>query len=182
MATIIVSDIFGRTPALEELAGAINTGSLIVDPYEGTHMQFNTESDAYTFFSSNIGLDAYTKHLGEILTKIDSAINLVGFSVGASAIWNLSNSSAFPFVAQATCFYGSQIRYNRAILPQFPINLIFPESEKHFSVAELISSLASTPKLNIRQVAHSHGFMNKLSDNFNLQGYKNELQALSTGG
>lgn len=179
MKTIIITDIFGRTSALEELANAVCENHHIVDPYDGQDMLFQTESDAYEFFSSNIGLEKYTKHLSKLLTNLDSAVNLVGFSIGASAIWNLSDSPAYSCVKNATCFYGSQIRNNRKILPLFPITLIFPQTEEHFSVSELISDLRNTQKTKIRQLPYLHGFMNKLSANFNSQGYKSELQTLA---
>lgn len=179
MSTIIVTDIFGKTSALVELARTITTDYIILDPYDGQVMGFQSESDAYQFFSSNIGLEKYTNNLSSLLAPLDSMVNLVGFSVGASAIWNISNSHASASVRHATCFYGSQIRNNREVLPLFPITLIFPHSEKHFSVSELIADLRQTQKTTIRQVPYLHGFMNKLSDNFNSQGYKRELQTLT---
>ncbi|WP_088328356.1 dienelactone hydrolase family protein [Lacimicrobium sp. SS2-24] len=179
MNTIIVTDIFGKTSALEELANAICKNYLIVDPYDGQKMAFQTENDAYQFFTSNTGLEKYTKHLSKLLTQLESDVNLVGFSVGASAIWNLSNSPASASVKQATCFYGSQIRNNREVVPLFPITLIFPQTEEHFSVSELIADLSHTQRTKIKQVSYLHGFMNKLSDNFNSQGYESELKTLA---
>lgn len=179
MITVIVADIFGRTPALEELASTICKNYLIVDPYDGQNEMFQTESDAYEYFSSNIGLENYSTHLINSLTKLDSSVNLVGFSVGAAAIWNLSGRFAFSHVNKATCFYGSQIRNNRKVVPLFPVTLIFPKAEKHFSVSELISELYSTERTTIRQVPYFHGFMNRCSTNFNLQGYESELRTLT---
>ncbi len=178
MNTLICTDIFGKSSTLEELADAICPNHLIVDPYEGENIPFQSERDAYQFFSSNVGLDNYTMILRDALKNTSTAVNLVGFSIGASAIWNLSESSVCSIVIKGTCFYGSQIRNNRKTLPRFPITLIFPEKEHHFSVYELIADLRDTPKINIRQVDYLHGFMNRLSVNFNLQGYKSELKAL----
>ncbi|MBT0586947.1 dienelactone hydrolase family protein [Alteromonas oceanisediminis] len=180
MNTIIVADIFGKTSALEELANAICKKPRIVDPYDGQKMAFQSENDAYQFFASNIGLEKYTKDLSKVLTKLALDVNLVGFSIGASVIWNLSESPASSFVKNATCFYGSQIRNNRKVSPTFPITLIFPETEEHFSVSELISDLCHTRRTKIRQVPYRHGFMNKLSANFNPKGYESELQTLAT--
>jgi dienelactone hydrolase len=177
--TLIITDIFGKTCELEELANAICENHLIVDPYDGQNMQFQAESDAYQFFTSNIGLERYTEQLSKLLTKLDSAVNLVGFSVGASAIWNISNSPVSSCVKKATCFYGSQIRNNRNILPLFPVTLIFPQAEEHFSISDLISDLRHTQRTKITQVPYLHGFMNKLSANFNSQGYKSGIKTLA---
>lgn len=86
MITVIVADIFGRTSVLDELANTICKNYLIVDPYDGQNEMFQIESDAYEYFSSNIGLENYSTHLINSLTKLDSSVNLVGFSVGAAAI------------------------------------------------------------------------------------------------
>ncbi|GEA02988.1 dienelactone hydrolase [Alteromonas sp. KUL17] len=179
VTTVVVTDIFGKTPALEELANAICKNHIIVDPYDGQNKMFHTESDAYEYFSSNIGLENYSKHLINSLTKLDSSVNLVGFSVGAAAIWNLSGSLGPSHINKAICFYGSQIRNNRKVVPLFPVTLVFPKTEKHFSVSQLISELHTTQRTKIRQVPYFHGFMNKCSTNFDLQGYESELRTLA---
>lgn len=179
MTTLIVTDIFGKTPALEELANIISKNHLIVDPYDGQNKMFPAESDAYEYFTSNIGLERYSKHLLNSLSKLNSPANLVGFSIGAAAIWNLSGVLGASHINKAICFYGSQIRNNRKVVPLFPVTLVFPKAEKHFSVSKLISELRTTESIEIRQVPYFHGFMNKWSTNFNLEGYESELRALA---
>ena len=56
MSTILVSDIFGRTSALEKLGDELPGSVEIVDPYSGLFMEFKEESAAYQFFTENIGL------------------------------------------------------------------------------------------------------------------------------
>ncbi len=63
MRRIFVSDIFGRTPALEELASGIPGDVELVDPYDGKRMDFRNEAEAYRFFCSEVGLDKYTEQL-----------------------------------------------------------------------------------------------------------------------
>lgn len=179
MKTIVITDIFGKTPALQALARAISPNHFIIDPYEGEDLRFKSEDEAYQFFTSNIGLDNYAKRADNFLSEQGSAVNVVGFSVGASAIWNLSTSSVALKVNYATCFYGSQIRYSTAVSPLFPVTLIFPSMEKHFSVNNLISELRATSNTQVRQVAYLHGFMNKLSTNFDPKGYSTELKMLA---
>jgi hypothetical protein len=50
MIKAIVTDIFGITPALEELAGAVVSVTAIIDPYSGKEMNFGAESLAYEYF------------------------------------------------------------------------------------------------------------------------------------
>lgn len=178
MTTVFVSDIFGKTSALQELASSVTNDYLIIDPYGGEDNQFASESDAYQFFTANIGLESYTKHLQCQLINLDSVVNVVGFSVGAASLWSVSNSLFLPHVNKAFCFYGSQIRHHRTVSPLFPVSLIFPQQESHFSVDALITDLQWTKNTHIRQVKYSHGFMNRLSKNFNQQGYECEVRKM----
>ncbi|TAP41038.1 hypothetical protein EYS00_07425 [Alteromonas sp. KUL49] len=176
---IFVSDIFGKTEALEALASGVASNYLILDPYEGQDMKFESERNAYQYFSENVGLQAYSEKLEQCMAEIDTSVNLIGFSVGASAIWKVSNRLSLPSVNHAICFYGSQIRHHRRVKPLFPVSLIFPHQEQHFSVPELVDELSSVHNVEIKEVPYLHGFMNKLSDNFNQTGYESGLEMLS---
>jgi len=76
------------------------------------------------------------------LSQPDS--RLIGFSIGASIIWRLSEKVSARSVKDAICFYGSQIRNYTDINPQFQIELIFPQSEPHFDISEPQSKLSKT--------------------------------------
>lgn len=178
MKTIVVTDIFGRTPELETLAFAIDVDSLIVDPYMGTDFGFQSENAAYQFFCAEVGLESYSHHLKQQITKINSTAVLIGFSIGASAIWRISDNPEIQNVHSATCFYGSQIRHHQHVTPVFPVNLIFPAKEKHFSITDLVKILKVRPNVQIRQSSFLHGFMNKRSMNFDRDGYDAELAKL----
>lgn len=177
MLNIIVSDIFGRTKALEELASSFSLPSEIHDPYSGKYMAFSNEQEAYNYFLENVTLQKYSESLLNKIQSLDCSLNLIGFSVGASAIWKISNVSNLN-VNGAYCYYGSQIRNLTSIEPLFSINLTFPASELHFSVTDLMEKLANKKNLTIRQVPFLHGFMNLHSVNYNQQGYKQEISAL----
>jgi dienelactone hydrolase len=103
---------------------------------------------------------------------------LVGFSVGASALWALSGEIYMQRKIKAICFYGSQIRHYSEINPIIEIELFFPEHEPHFNVAKLISKLSHKKNVQCHMVPYLHGFMNKKSDNFNKTGYHNYLKIL----
>lgn len=178
MKTLIITDIFGKTEPLTELASLICQEHLILDPYNGKNMDFLDEETAYRYFSENIGLKNYTCALKNLLVNTSAPIQIIGFSVGASAIWNISNDATIcQNIKSAICYYGSQIRNNKDITPLFPIELRLPIKEEHFSVGELISSLSNKCNVKIKQVPHLHGFMNKYSNNYNQEGFKSEIQA-----
>jgi dienelactone hydrolase len=107
-------------------------------------------------------------------------VSLLGFSVGASIIWMNSALNNLPHVRGALCFYGSQIRNFSNINPRFPVSLVFPLSEKHFSVPELIDDLISKQNVQILQSPYLHGFMNYQSKNFDPLGHSQYLQIIKS--
>ncbi len=177
MKRIIVSDIFGKTPALIALAELLNA-DMIIEPYHNNNKVFDDESQAYQYFSENIGLDSYAAQLANKIANVKEDVVLIGFSVGAAAIWQLSDIIANNIasnVKAAFCFYGGQIRHSTEISLQFDVTLIFPESEPHFNVSALIQLVSNKKHVNIKQVDYLHGFMNALSNNFNQRGYEQHI-------
>ena len=179
MSIILVSDIFGGTPAFLAIANKLGA-STIVDPYEGQVMGFQNEADAYSYFIKNVGLDDYLAILSKVVESLEHQVTLIGFSIGASAIWRLSQSNSNNTVKQAVCYYGAQIRNFTLIEPRFKIDLVFPASEPHFDVTELQNSLVSKDNVKIKQVKYLHGFMNCHSSNFSENGYTEHIELLSS--
>lgn len=179
MSIMLVSDVFGITPGLLRLKDELGA-TTIVDPYNGQSMAFNNEADAYSYFVSTVGLESYVSILSKTLETFESPTTLVGFSVGASAVWSISASDERNVVKQAFCFYGSQIRNLTEIVPCYQTNLVFPQSELHFDVVELIYKLKNKPNVSISQVEYLHGFMNYHSTNFNEEGYKEHVALLQS--
>lgn len=178
MITLIVaSDIFGRTQAFEALADTLAPHAdraIRVDPYGGEPTDFSDEATAYTRFQEQVGLDSYTQHLRQRVASADGQrMLLIGFSVGASAIWALSSALAPASADQmmGIGLYGSQIRHLTHIQPVFPMELFFPEQEPHFEVSRLMATLESKTGVTCHTVAYHHGFMNRRSVNFHEQGY-----------
>ena len=175
--TLIIADIFGRTDVLDEFCQQLNTTTSIIDPYQGEYCQFKDEADAYQYFMSKVGLENYQQTIANKLSQLNQETQIIAFSVGASALWQLSDKISNPFIEQAYCFYGSQIRKTTSVMPKFPIALIFPKHEPHFSVDELIAELTAYQKrtlspVRIEQVDYYHGFINKCSINFDSKGYQ----------
>ena len=157
MSITLVSDVFGITPGLLRLKEELGAKT-IVDPYNGQSMEFNNEAEAYSYFVSTVGLERYVSILFKTLEALKSPTTLIGFSVGASAVWSLSASNERNVVKQSYCFYGSQIRNLTEIVPCYQTNLVFPQHESHFDVAELMHKLTNKPNVSISQVEYLHGF------------------------
>jgi len=177
MNIILVTDIFGKTPALVKLSEELNA-KVIVDPYGGVDMAFKDEAKAYSYFMENIGFDDYLSILLKKTESITSASTLIGFSIGASIIWKLSEMLSVKNVNRAICYYGSQIRNFKEVSPQFEVDLIFPKKEFHFDVLELQNELSRKKNVNTSKVEYLHGFMNLYSTNYNQTAYNLQLNWL----
>lgn len=181
MKLILVSDIFGRTPPLEKIKeelSAIVGGTSIVDPYDGKFLSFENEDHAYRHFMSLTGIEAYQAILKNHIRQVNKPLILIGFSVGASVIWKLSDSRGLPPVKKAFGFYGSQIRNMTTIDPLFDIELIFPKKEPHFDVDNLIRKLEIKPNVTCLKAGADHGFMNHLSNGFDRSAYDSHMDLL----
>ncbi|WP_340677545.1 dienelactone hydrolase family protein [Paraglaciecola sp.] len=178
MHQIIVSDIFGKTQALNEIAAGFAETVEIFDPYNAQVMDFKDETQAYVYFSSEVGLADYAQQLLKKLRTLSGEISLLGFSVGASAIWKIAGQTELKNVAGAKCFYGSQIRHYTDINPVFPVQAIFPSTELHFCVSQLIADLSGKKNVQIHQVTSEHGFMNRYSQNYDPVVYRQFIDAL----
>jgi len=176
---VIISDIFGQTQALQQFAEQLQPHSLIIDPYQGQEMAFNNEKLAYEYFSQSVGLETYLQQANSVITSINSELFVIGFSVGASVLWQLSANYSSQNIKGAWCFYGSQIRHHTQLQPNFDIELMLPSSEAHFDVQKLTQTLACKPKVILKQTEFLHGFMNPHSDNFNHLAYQQYLDYLT---
>lgn len=183
MELFLIADIFGKTLALEsfldDLSRSVADAS-IIDPYHGVDHGFETESCAYDYFTSQVGLKKYQSILADRLTAPGPDAALIGFSVGASAIWGISHQSSLIHIRQAFCFYGSRIRHHIDILPRFNIKLYFPRHEPHFNVDNLITHLQTIPLVSCIKANGRHGFMNEASPGFHPGLYADFLEYLRT--
>ncbi|WP_448556547.1 hypothetical protein [Thalassotalea montiporae] len=198
MTIVLVSDIFGRTPAFEALANSLAdiTGSqtILFDPYQGESLNFTDEQVAYQYFSQHIGVETYADMLVEFLTSLNKCeqvkpLTVLGFSVGASAAWllachsnnagllpdkKLSNNNP-PEIGKVIGIYGGQIRNCSELVPNIKTTLIFPQSEPHFDVTVLMEKLAFKNNVTAYQVPYLHGYLNQCSNNFDSKGYQEFL-------
>lgn len=177
MNIILVTDIFGKTPALIKLGEELDV-NIIVDPYDGINMGFKDEAEAYSYFIEHVGFDKYFYELQNVVTTNTMDSTLIGFSIGASAIWKLSDNSSLKNVSCGICYYGSQIRNYKKVSPSFKVDLIFPKKEHHFDVQELKAELSKKRNVRIIQTGYLHGFMNLYSTNYDQSAYVGQLSWL----
>lgn len=183
---IVAADIFGESSAFKELCQQISSGDLdsssinyhFIGPYEFQPDSFLSEQHAYQYFIEHVGIEAYSQKLFSLLERINGPTLLIGFSVGGSAIWRLLPRLKNSHGLSAICFYSGQIRAMTEINPSIPCRLIFPSSETHFSVPELLSSLHEKKLISIEKSNWLHGFMNKQSVNYNQDAYQHYLSQL----
>lgn len=181
MNLLIVADIFGRTQALDILTNYFKDKKIkveIIDPYRSQYRNFEMEENAYKAFQAEIGLSQYTKLLKEQLnTNNTEKTVILGFSVGASALW-----AASPYlegkIYKGICFYSSQIRRFLDIEPNIEIELYFAKSEPSYEVDKVARYYENLKNVKCIKTQYMHGFMNKLSKNFNVAGYYNYIEII----
>ncbi|MCL1078832.1 hypothetical protein D5R81_14165 [Parashewanella spongiae] len=179
MRIFVVSDIWGATEPFKKLCQDIGDNVISIDPYDGVNLSFSDEQQAYQHFIKNVGLEQYTQLVfHQVSQHKQSAGILIGFSIGASAIWNISSMLSEYQIMKAYCFYGGQIRHKTDMLPSIEIELIAPQSEAHFDQNEMLNAIQKIKKVNIQRTPYYHGFMNSLSRNFDKQGYEKYLDLL----
>ena len=182
MHVIVASDIFGRTAALENLCARIAADCDIVDPYGGRPVDFESEAHAYAHFTQECGLATYAAKIANLLGAQSRQVSLIGFSVGASAIWKLSEGLSAANVARAACFYGSQIRHHLDVRPSVLVELFLPSSEASFDIDVIAQALASRQNVVLHKTRYPHGFMNRLSKNFSHEGLSLYIDGLRSWG
>ncbi len=182
MAVFLISDIFGKTLALKRLCEHLfqkKTDIEIIDPYGDVGLGFESETLAYEYFMDQVGLDNYCDIIQDRLKMHRPNTILIGFSIGASAVWRLSQNNSLSYVKKAVCYYGSQIRYFMDVHPCFDVELIFPDQESHFNIDLLIDKLKETPHVSCQKTFGNHGFMNELSQNYDPSLYTKHTKYLS---
>jgi len=184
MQLIAVTDIYGRTQALEDLLKSISKrydSIKIIDPYDSVEIDFKSEKEAYDYFQKTIGLNGYIEKLRKFIKRNQQFdFNLLGFSMGASAIWAISGMIELKNKTKAICFYSSQIRSFLDIHPNIEIDLYFSKTEPCYRVDDVIDVLTSKSNVNCYKTNYFHGFMNRKSKNYSNEVYSEYLEILKT--
>lgn len=125
------------------------------------------QEEAYAFFQKYVGNKAHIQvnQLAKQIRMQYKEIILLGFSVGATIAWILSESGMYDSIVS---YYGSRIRDNLHIQPKCQSLLIFAEQETSFEPKDLLKNLKSKPNVNVYILDGKHGFLDSFSENFYL--------------
>jgi dienelactone hydrolase len=176
---LIVTDVFGNTPAVASFARQFPLPCLTVSPFSGEKTQYPAETLAYHAFIAEGGVAAYAENLARIIEEHQSSLRYaIGFSAGASALWLNSAMPAMAGLQQAVLFYGSRIRDHREVKPVCPMRLIFAEQEAAFEPAELVADLRRRNQDAELVKGSKHGFMNPYSAGFCLKTQERFMKEL----
>lgn len=181
---VIIADIFGDSVALQRFAHELGQPFSIISPYSEP-VSFQDEAHAYQYFMQHVGLHQYAKQIEQQLQSQTSPVCVIAFSVGASAMWLLSDQlteNTHSNITQVHCFYSAQIRHYLSLAPKLPLRFIFPEQELHFNIDSVIQQLEKKTNVEVVKTPWRHGFMNALSINFSDEGYKCYLNQLKNHG
>lgn len=174
MNCIIVTDIYGATESVEQIAeliGVCGVTTKVVSPYEGKPPKVTSELEAYHCFTNLCGHDVYCSKVMEALES-GSAECLVGFSAGAFAGLKAASQYSGVSLRHVVGFYPTRIRNDLNISPKVPTTLIFPEFEEMFDVDEVMKHFRGIRGLCSIKTPFGHGFMNPLSKKYTAEGYR----------
>jgi dienelactone hydrolase len=184
MNLIAVTDIFGKTKEFEKIIYELSSGFDevdIVDPYEANNPIFQCENEAYKYFQNSAGLEKYAELLySKVQGKENIKQLLLGFSIGASAIWMISDKLKHFSNTKGICFYSSQVRNYLENNPKIEIDFYFSKYELTHDVNEIFKKISGKPNVNCYKTAYLHGFMNERSQNFNKEGYNRFIKILKS--
>ncbi len=169
MQVVIVTEIYGRTAAIDQMVDRFagqSCGVTVVDPYSGAVQRFIDEEEAYSSFMDLCGHDRYANLVQETISALEGPLFVIGFSVGAAAAWRALESQGVDKIAHFIGFYPGQIRHHLEVEPACPVTLIFPLEENHFSVSAVMNELAEKEQVHCHQVSDLHGFMNPCSAHY----------------
>jgi len=181
MKLLVATDIFGRTQSVIDLAAELSKTYEeieIIDPYDGENHPFENEAEAYRKFKEVCGIGKYSTKLEAILEKQICPVEVIGFSVGASCVWEMTSRQNSQKIRKAICFYGSKIREKTEISPRCQTTLIFSKDEVGFDLEETIKKIEFKENVGIIRANFLHGFMNKCSVNYSETAYVKYLKLL----
>jgi dienelactone hydrolase len=174
---LIVTDVFGNTPAIASLQRSLGQSCIVVSPFDDGYSAKN-EQDAYQAFLAAGGVHTYAKKLQAIVQEQKQIRHVIGFSAGASAWW-LSNNSHLNDLHSTTLFYGSRIRDHLDIQSHHPTHFIFAEHENAYQAQQVVKALRQRGYDAELAIGCKHGFMNPYSSGFSLKTQTHYLEVLA---
>ena len=184
MKLLMVTDIYGYTPHIESIAAELSgvfTGIEVIDPYDGGYLDFGSQQEAYDHFRKHCGLDNLAGLVERAVQSSSSKVVAMGFSVGASALWCLTEKEQSAGIEKAVCFYGSRIREKTDVEPRCETIVIFPHHEDEYDVDALHDVLSGKKNVICIKTRYLHGFMNQQAQNFDEEGFRTCMKWLKHG-
>ncbi|AXV65018.1 MULTISPECIES: dienelactone hydrolase family protein [Pseudoalteromonas] len=180
MNYLLVSDIFGNTAHLSQLAQQLSGKVSLCEPYLGEIQTPVSEHVQYQHFLNQCGHDTYLERVYIKMAAVKRPTTIIAFSAGASAVWRAQAELQNPYIKKIIAFYPSQVRNHLDLSATVPCQFIFAHSEAHFDIAPVVATLRDKPNVSCEVSQYAHGFMNPLSDNFDHAGYQAYIEQLFT--
>lgn len=178
MNIIIATDIHGINDQLRHLFHALGDELIFLSPWDNDSAPYNKEQEAVAAFQADHGLEKYQQKIAQ--QAGDAPALLIGFSVGATALWRYIASQHCHQQSQAHLYYGSRIRDHQDLIPRCATKVIFAEHEASFKPSDIITNITH-PQVACSIIAGTyHGFMNPHSPNFRDELARQELDYLRT--
>lgn len=181
MDLILVTDIYGYTPHVAAIVDELScffSATAVVDPYEGRYLDCKSEQEAYEQFQKLCGIDKLTGLVERAVQSGGSNVIAVGFSVGGTALWEVTSMEVSRRIEMAICFYGSRIREKTYIDPCCETIVVFPRHEDQYDVKDLHDMISGRKNITCFKTVYLHGYMNQLSKNFDMEGYRTCMDRL----
>jgi hypothetical protein len=172
MNYLLVTDIFGKTAHLTQLAQQLRGKTCLCDPYSGQIQLPINEQFQYQHFLTHCGHDGYLEKVHLKMSSLREPTTIIAFSAGATAVWRAQAELKNTAIKRVIAFYPSQVRNHLELEASIPFRFIFPKKETHFELAPVVSALKAKAGVQCDITQHDHGFMNPLSDNFNQRAFQ----------
>lgn len=177
MQIIIATDIHGVTDGVRALFENFDQHPLrFLSPWDRDENPYPTEQEAVKAFHAEQGLLRYQQKIAKVAGGAPAL--LIGFSVGASALWHYASSDECHGDSRAVMYYGSRIRDHLTLVPRCKSSLIFAEHESAFAPHLIVDQLRSMDRDCTLIAGTAHGFMNPHSPHFDSQETRRQLDYL----
>ncbi len=179
MSVLIITDVYGETPAIASLARHLPRSCHIIAPDIGG-APVTQGRHAYQGFLAAGGVAAYAekiRHYLEQQSKASPAVghtaghtisHVIAFSAGASAWW-LQSDQLPPNIHSASLFYASRVRDHLDLASACPSHFIFAEHEDAFQPTTIVKELRQRGHQAEIAPNTQHGFMNPYAAGFSLK-------------
>ena len=174
---LIVTDVFGNTPAIASLQRHLGLDCKVVSPFSDSEA-INNEQQAYQAFLASGGVQAFAKKLKAIAQDQQQLHHVIAFSAGASAWW-LASAELSLQLDSTTLFYGSRIRDHLDIQSRGNTHFIFAEHENAYQPHVVVKELRQRGHQAEVALGCKHGFMNPYSAGFSLRMQTHYLDMLA---